>query len=83
MEDMSNFAFSRAICGSIHGQIDEMEAVTELQKLPRDSSLSREHNRCALSGHSRGVYSKFGLGHNMLCKAAMNGNVQGLRKASW
>jgi small subunit ribosomal protein S14 len=60
-----------------------MEAVIKLQKLPRDSSPCRERNRCALSGRSRGVYSKFGLGRNMLRKATMNGDVPGLRKASW
>ena len=62
---------------------EKMEAVTKLQKLPRDSSPCRERNRCALSGRSRGVYSKFGLGRNMLRKATMNGDVPGLRKASW
>ena len=34
---------------------EKMEAVTKLQKLPRDSSPCRERNRCALSGRSRGV----------------------------
>jgi small subunit ribosomal protein S14 len=29
------------------------------------------------------VYSKFGLGRNALRKATMNGDVPGLRKASW
>ena len=62
---------------------EKLEAVIKLQKLPRDSSPSRERNRCALSGRSRGVYSKFGLGRNMLRKATMNGDVPGLRKASW
>ena len=62
---------------------DKMEAVTKLQKLPRDSSPSRERNRCALSGRSRGVYSKFGLGRNKLREATMRGDVPGLRKASW
>ena len=51
--------------------------------LPRDSSPSRQRNRCELSGRSRGVYRKFGLGRNMLRKATMNGDVPGLRKASW
>lgn len=82
MEDMSNFVFSRVICDSIHGQIDGMEAVAKLQKPPRGSSVSREYNRCALSGRSRGVYGKFGLGHSILRKATMNGNVPGLLKAS-
>ena len=62
---------------------DKMAAATKLQKLPRDSSPSRERNRCALSGRSRGVYSKFGLGRNMLRKATMNGDVPGLLKARW
>ena len=62
---------------------DKMDAVTKLQKLPRDSSPSRQRNRCELSGRSRGVYRKFGLGRNMLRKATMNGDVPGLRKASW
>ena len=44
---------------------------------------SRQRNRCELSGRSRGVYRKFGLGRNMLRKATMNGDVPGLRKASW
>ena len=62
---------------------EKMEAATKLQKLPRDSSESRQRNRCELSGRSRGVYRKFGLGRNMLRKATMNGDVPGLRKASW
>ena len=74
----------KAVIASQTASYDEKaEAVVKLQKLPRDSSPSRERNRCALSGRSRGVYSKFGLGRNMLRKATMNGDVPGLRKASW
>ena len=62
---------------------DKMDAVVKLQKLPRDSSPSRQRNRCDISGRPRGVYRKFGLGRNMLRKATMNGDVPGLRKASW
>ena len=62
---------------------EKADAVAKLQKLPRDSSPSRQRNRCELSGRSRGVYRKFGLGRNMLRKATMNGDVPGLRKASW
>ncbi len=60
-----------------------MEAIKGLQKLPRDASPSRQRNRCALSGRSRGVYRKFGLGRNKLREATMRGDVPGLRKASW
>ncbi|QOW19960.1 30S ribosomal protein S14 [Lysobacter ciconiae] len=62
---------------------EKEEAVVKLQKLPRDSSPSRQRNRCALTGRSRGVYSKFGLGRNKLREATMRGDVPGLRKASW
>ncbi len=43
----------------------------------------RQRNRCALTGRSRGVYRKFGLGRNKLREATMRGDVPGLRKASW
>ena len=62
---------------------DKMEAATKLQKLPRDSSPSRQTTRCALTGRPRAVYSKFGLGRNKLREATMRGDVPGLRKASW
>jgi small subunit ribosomal protein S14 len=62
---------------------DKMDAVTKLQKLPRDSSAARVRNRCELTGRSRGVYAKFGLGRNKLREATMRGDVPGLRKASW
>ena len=62
---------------------EKEQAVVKLQKLPRDSSPSRQRNRCAMTGRSRGVYSKFGLGRNKLREATMRGDVPGLRKASW
>lgn len=62
---------------------EKMAAATRLQKLPRDSSPSRQRNRCALTGRPRGVYAKFGLGRNKLREATMSGDVPGLRKASW
>jgi small subunit ribosomal protein S14 len=62
---------------------ERMDAVAKLNKLPRDSSSSRQRNRCELSGRSRGVYRKFGLGRNKLREATMRGDVPGLRKASW
>ena len=62
---------------------DKMEAATKLQKLPRDSSPSRQVTRCVLTGRPKGVYSKFGLGRNKLREHTMKGDVPGLRKASW
>ncbi|MFA5940989.1 MAG: 30S ribosomal protein S14 [Sinimarinibacterium sp.] len=58
-------------------------AVVTLQKLPRDSSKSRQRTRCELTGRPRGVYRKFKLGRNKLREAAMKGEIPGLKKASW
>lgn len=62
---------------------DKMAADTQLQKLPRDSSQSRLHNRCNLTGRPHGYYRKFGLGRNKLRESVMRGDVPGVTKASW
>ena len=59
------------------------EARQKLQSLPRDSSPSRQRNRCALTGRPRGVFSKFGLARGKLREIAMRGEVPGMTKASW
>lgn len=51
--------------------------------LPRNASPTRMRNRCRVTGRSRGVYRKFGLGRNKLREAAMRGDIPGLVKASW
>jgi len=74
----------KAVIGSEESTFDEMmEAVTALQKLPRDSSPARQRNRCRITGRPHGVYRKFGLSRNKLREAAMRGDVPGLVKASW
>lgn len=62
---------------------ERMAAQQKLNALPRDSSPSRQRNRCAITGRPHGVYRKFGLGRNKLREAAMNGEIPGLTKASW
>jgi len=62
---------------------EKMEAMTTLQKLPRDSSAARQRNRCRITGRPHGYYRKFGLSRNKLREAAMRGDVPGLVKASW
>jgi small subunit ribosomal protein S14 len=58
-------------------------AQLQLQKLPRDSSVTRVRNRCNLTGRPHGYYRKFGLSRNKLREATMRGDVPGLVKASW
>jgi small subunit ribosomal protein S14 len=57
--------------------------VAKLAALPRDASPTRMRNRCSITGRPRGYYRKFGLGRNKLREATMNGEIPGLRKASW
>lgn len=58
-------------------------AQMQLQKLPRDASPTRQRNRCAITGRPHGYYRKFGLARNKLRSATMDGEIPGLRKASW
>ncbi|MCF6262927.1 MAG: 30S ribosomal protein S14 [Xanthomonadales bacterium] len=62
---------------------EKQAAVMALSKLPRDSSPSRQRNRCAITGRPHGYYRKFGLSRNTLREACMRGDIPGLRKASW
>ncbi len=54
-----------------------------LAKLPRDSSATRSHNRCQLTGRSKGVLRKFKISRIMLRELALAGKIPGLKKASW
>lgn len=74
----------KAIISNPETPFDEkMAAVDKLQKLPRDSSPVRQHNRCRITGRPHGFYRKFGLSRIKLREAAMRGDVPGLVKASW
>ena len=74
----------KAIIANPNSSMEErMEAQRGLQKLPKNASPIRMHNRCRLSGRPHGYYRKFGLARNKLREAAMRGDVPGLVKASW
>lgn len=73
----------RIICDLNASEESRQAAVARLNALPRDSSPSRQRNRCAITGRPHGVYRKFGLGRNKLREAAMKGEIPGLTKSSW
>ncbi len=74
----------KATIRNINSTDDERTAAqAKLNAMPRDSSPSRQRNRCAITGRPHGVYKKFGLGRNKLREAAMKGEIPGLTKASW
>ena len=54
-----------------------------LQKLPRNSSKVRLHNRCNLSGRPKGYMRQFGLSRINFREMALMGLIPGVRKASW
>ncbi|MBN1633895.1 MAG: 30S ribosomal protein S14 [Ignavibacteria bacterium] len=54
-----------------------------LQKLPRDSSATRLHNRCNSTGRARGYYRKFGVSRLVFRELALQGKIPGIMKSSW
>lgn len=64
-------------------ELIEKGDVEALRLLPRDSNPTRLHNRCNLTGRSRGYYRKFGLARLAFRKLAHEGKIPGLTKASW
>ena len=62
---------------------ERWQAMVDLQKLPRDSSRSRQRNRCALPGRPRGYFRRFGLARCALREVVMRGEAPGGTKASW
>ena len=62
---------------------ERFKATHKLAELPRNSSATRLHNRCQLTGRPRGVFRKFGLCRNKIRELAFNGEIPGVVKASW
>ena len=54
-----------------------------LQKLPKNASPVRQHNRCKLTGRPRGYMRVFGISRVMFRQMANQGLIPGVRKASW
>lgn len=54
-----------------------------LQKLPKNASPVRLHNRCKLTGRPRGYMRQFGLSRVTFREMANMGLIPGVRKASW
>lgn len=54
-----------------------------LDKLPRNASPVRLHNRCQLSGRPRGYMRKFGISRVVFRELASVGKIPGITKSSW
>jgi len=54
-----------------------------LQKLPKNASPVRLHNRCKLTGRPRGYMRQFGISRVTFREMALQGLIPGVKKASW
>tara|TARA_B100000508_G_scaffold75230_1_gene58703 strand:+ start:174586 stop:174891 length:306 start_codon:yes stop_codon:yes gene_type:complete len=54
-----------------------------LQKLPKNSSKVRLHNRCNLTGRPRGYMRQFGISRVTFREMALSGKIPGIKKSSW
>ncbi|MGY4383875.1 30S ribosomal protein S14 [Pedobacter sp. PWIIR3] len=54
-----------------------------LDKLPKNSSAVRLHNRCKITGRPRGYMRTFGISRVLFRDMALAGKIPGVRKASW
>jgi len=54
-----------------------------LQKLPKNASPVRLHNRCKITGRPKGYIRLFGISRINFREMALNGLIPGIRKASW
>ena len=54
-----------------------------LDKLPRNSSSVRLHNRCKLTGRPKGYMRKFGISRVTFREMASAGKIPGITKSSW
>lgn len=64
-------------------QLKEAGDYEALQKLPRNASPVRLHNRCKLTGRPKGYMRQFGISRVTFREMANQGLIPGVRKASW
>jgi len=62
---------------------ERFKATLKLAKLPRNSSATRLHNRCQLTGRPHAYYRKLKLSRIMLRDLASFGQIPGMVKSSW
>ena len=62
---------------------ERFKARLALAKLPRNSSPTRLHNRCAITGRPKGYYRKLKMSRIALRELASSGEIPGMIKSSW
>jgi len=54
-----------------------------LQRLPKNASPVRVHNRCKITGRPKGYMRVFGISRVTFREMANQGLIPGVKKASW
>ncbi len=54
-----------------------------LQRIPKNASPVRLHNRCKITGRPKGYIRQFGISRVTFREMANKGLIPGVRKASW
>ena len=62
---------------------ERFKASLKLAKIPRNSSPTRLHSRCALTGRPRGYYRKLRISRIALRELGGAGQIPGMVKSSW
>ncbi len=62
---------------------ERFKAQLKLAKLPRNSSATRLHNRCEVTGRPRAYYRKLRMSRIALRDLASKGQIPGMVKSSW
>jgi len=62
---------------------ERFRASLKLAKLPRNSSATRLHNRCQLTGRPHAYYRKLKVSRIALRELGSIGQIPGLVKSSW
>ncbi|MCT8161466.1 30S ribosomal protein S14 [Pseudoruegeria sp. SHC-113] len=62
---------------------ERFKARLKLAKLPRNSSATRLHNRCQLTGRPHAYYRKLKVSRIALRDLGSNGQIPGMVKSSW
>lgn len=64
-------------------ELKEAGDYAALDKLPKNSSPVRLHNRCNITGRPKGYMRQFGISRITFREMASNGLIPGVTKASW
>ncbi|NNG03221.1 MAG: 30S ribosomal protein S14 [Inquilinus sp.] len=62
---------------------ERFAARLKLAEMPRNSSATRLHSRCELTGRPKAFYRRFRISRIALRELASRGQIPGMVKASW